>query len=121
MAARPHKLYAARVTPETVRKAEKERFARITSAYMLLYRRTKPRDIPTVEIKGQDLHRLTQEDRLWLADCLAVQMAEQVRKHTEDTRKRLNGLLDAWERELAKEQARIDGEADDGTAEEPDN
>lgn len=117
MAATKYKLYAARVTGETVELAEKERFVRITAGYMLLYRKTAPRKMQTVEIRGNDLKRLTENDRLWLADCIAAVLAEGVKKSKADTRKRLNELLDAWERELEKERSRIDEEAAHGTGE----
>ena len=102
--------------------AEKERFVRITAGYMLLYRTTAPKKMQTVEIKGADLKRLTERDRLWLADCIAAALADGVKKNRADTQKRLNELLDAWERELEKERSRIDEEAAHGAgeAEEPD-
>ena len=116
MAARKYRLYAARVTGETVALAEKERFVRITAGYMLLYRTTAPKRMQTVEIKGADLKRLTERDRLWLADCIAAALADGVKKNRADE------LLDAWERELEKERSRIDEEAAHGAgeAEEPD-
>lgn len=120
MAARKYRLYAARVTGETVALAEKERFVRITAGYMLLYRTTTPKKMQTVEIKGADLKRLTERDRLWLADCIAAALADGVKKNRADTQKRLNELMDAWERELEKERSRIDEEAAHGAAEESD-
>lgn len=117
MAARKYRLYAARVTGETVALAEKERFVRITAGYMLLYRTTAPKKMQTVEIKGADLKRLTERDRLWLADCIAAALADGVKKNRADTQKRLNELLDAWERELEKERSRIDKEAAHGAGE----
>ena len=114
MAAKKYKLYAAQVTSETVELAEKERFVRITAGYMLLYRKAAPKKIRTVELRGADLKRLTGQDRLWLADCIAVLLAESVKKNRADTQKRLNELLDAWEREMAEERSRIDEEAAHG-------
>ena len=122
MAAKKYKLYAAQVTGETVELAEKERFVRITAGYMLLYRKSAPKNIRAVEIRGADLKRLTERDRLWLADCIAVLLAEGLKNNRESTQKRLNELLDAWERELAEERSRIDEEAAHGAgdAEKPD-
>lgn len=118
-----YKLYAAEVNRDTVEKAEKERFSRVTAAYMLLYRRTKPRDIPSIEVKGADLKRLTEGDRLWLADCIATLLGEAARERKQTTAQRVNELLDAWEEELRRTQEELDKEArggDDGDA-EPDN
>lgn len=118
-----YKLYAAEVNRDTVEKAEKERFSRVTAGYMLLYRRTKPRDIPSIEVKGADLKRLTEGDRLWLADCIATLLGEAARERKQTTAQRVNELLDAWEEELRRTQEELDKEArggDDGDA-EPDN
>lgn len=118
-----YKLYAAEVDRETVEKAEKERFSRVTPGYMLLYRRTKPRGIPCVEVKGADLKRLTESDKLWLADCIAAMLGEAAREKRQTTEQRVNELLDAWEEELRRTQAELDKEAqgeNEGDA-EPDN
>ena len=40
-----------------------------------------------------------------------------MKKNRADTQKRLNELLDAWERELEKERSRIDEEAAHGAGE----
>ena len=109
-----YKLYAAEVNRETVEKAEKERFARVTAAYMLLYRRTKSRSIPCIEVKGADLKRLTEGDRLWLADCIATLLGEAAREKKQTTAQRVNELLDAWEEELRRTQAELDKEARGG-------
>lgn len=115
-----YKLFAAAVSRETAEKLEKERFYRMTAEYALLYRREKPRNIPCVEVKGADLRRLTEADRLWLADCIATVLAQAAKK-SKTTAQRVNQLLDLWEKELEKERAELDKEAhgDDG-AEKPD-
>lgn len=116
-----YKLYAAAVSRETAEKLEKERFYRMTAEYALLYRRAKPRNLPCVEVKGADLRRLTEADRLWLADCIAAVLAQAAAKKSSTTAQRVNQLLDLWEQELEKERAELDKEAHaDGGAEEPD-
>lgn len=115
-----YKLYAAAVSRDTAKKLEKERFYRMTAEYALLYRRAKPRDFPCVEVKGADLRRLTEADRLWLADCIAAVLAQAAKKSS-TTAQRVNQLLDMWEQELEKERAELDKEAQaDGGAEKPD-
>jgi hypothetical protein len=47
----------------------------------------------------------------------AAALADGVKKNRADTQKRLNELLDAWERELEKERSRIDEEAAHGAGE----
>ncbi len=116
-----YKLYAAAVSRETAEKLERERFYRMTAEYVLLYRKAKPRNIPCVEVKGADLRRLTDGDRLWLSDCIAAVLAQAAAQKKNATAQRVNQLLDLWEKELEKERAELDKEAhgDDG-AEKPD-
>lgn len=116
-----YKLYAAQVSRETAEKLDRERFYRMTADYVLLYRQAKPRNIPCVEVKGADLRRLTDGDRLWLADCIATALAQAAKK-SRTSAQRVNQLLDLWEKELEKEKAELDKEAQaDGGAEKPDN
>lgn len=117
-----YKLYAAEVSRETAEKLEKERFYRMTADYALLYRKAKPRDLCCVEVKGADLRRLTEADRLWLADCIAAALAHAAAKRSSTTAQRVNQLLNLWERELEKERTALNREAQaDGGAEKPDN
>lgn len=116
-----YKLYAAQVSRETAEKLERERFYRMTAEYALLYRKAKPKSIPCVEVKGEDLRRLTEADRLWLADCIATVLAQAAAKKRSTSTQRVNQLLDLWEKELEKERAGLDKEArGDNGAEKPD-
>ena len=116
-----YKLYAAEVSRLNVEKAERERFSRVTANYMLLYRRTKPRHIPAVEVKGDDLRRLTESDRLWLADCIATLLGQAAGRRQETVAQRVNEMLTAWEKELQKTRKGLEKEAQDGRNEESDN
>ena len=116
-----YKLYAAEVSRLNVEKAERERLSRVTANYMLLYRRPKPRHIPAVEVKGDDLRRLTQSDRLWLADCIATLLGEAAGRRQETVAQRVNEMLTAWEKELQKTREGLEKEAQDGRNEESDN
>ena len=116
-----YKLYAAEVSRLNVEKAERERFFRVTVNYMLLYRRTKPRHIPSVEVKGDDLRRLTESDRLWLADCIATLLGEAAGRRQETAAQRVNEMLTAWEKELQKTREGLKKEAQDGRNEKSDN
>lgn len=116
-----YKLYAAQVSRETAEKLDRERFYRMTADYVLLYRQAKPRNIPCVEVKGADLRRLTDGDRLWLADCIATVLAQAVAQKHSTSAQRVSQLLDLWEKELEKERAELDKEAHgDNGAEKPD-
>nr|DAP18003.1 MAG TPA: hypothetical protein [Bacteriophage sp.] len=116
-----YKLYAAEVSRLNVEKAERERFSRVTANYMLLYRRTKPRHIPTVEVKGDDLRRLTESDRLWLADCIATLLGEAAGKRQDATARRVSEMLTAWEKELQRTREGMKKETQDGRNEKSDN
>lgn len=116
-----YKLYAARVSRETAEKLERERFYRMTAEYALLYRKATPRNISCVEVKGEDLRRLTEADRMWLADCIATVLAQAVAKKRSTSAQRVSQLLDLWEKELEKERAELNKEAHgDNGAEKPD-
>lgn len=116
-----YKLYAAEVSRLNVEKAERERFSRVTANYMLLYRRTKPRHIPAVEVKGEDLRRLTESDRLWLADCIATLLGEAAGRRQETAAQRVNEMLTAWEKELQRTREGMKEEAQDERNEKSDN
>jgi hypothetical protein len=116
-----YKLYAAEVSRLNVEKAERERFSRVTANYMLLYRRAKPRHIPAVEVKGEDLRRLTESDRLWLADCIATLLGEAAGRRQETAAQRVNEMLTAWEKELQRTRKGLEKEAQDGRNEKSDN
>ena len=116
-----YKLYAAQVSRLNVEKAERERFSRVTAKYMLLYRRTKPRHIPAEEVKGDNLRRLTESDRLWLADCIATLLGEAAGRRQETAAQRVNEMLTAWEKELQKTREGLKKEAQDGRNEKSDN
>lgn len=116
-----YRLFAAPVSAETVRRAADERFSRITTEYILIYRRTKPKNLPCVEIKGADTARLTERDRAWLKDSILVLLAEAAAKAQEKSKERMNELIDNLEDALREEQERMNEGTENGGKAESDN
>lgn len=110
--ANEYRLFAAPVCAETIRKAADERFSRMTADYILIYRRRKPRTLPCIEVKGDDLNRLTERDREWLKDSILVILAEAAAKSRAQTEERMNALMDNLEAALREEQEKMKKECD---------
>lgn len=111
--AREYRLFAAPVNPETIRKAADERFSRMTADYILIYRTRKPRALPCVEVRGSDLNRLTERDRAWLKDSILVILTEAAARSRDETRERMNVLMDNLEEALREEQEKLGKEDED--------
>lgn len=119
--AETYKLFAARSSAENMETAARERFSRITADYILIYRKRKPKNIPCVEIKGSETKRLTERDCAWLKSCIMALLREAAEQTKDETGKRLDSLITALEEALREEQEKLEREADDGGAGEPDN
>ena len=102
-----YRLFAAPVNAETIRLAAEERFSRMTAAYILIYRKRKPRALPCVEVRGDDLNRLTERDRAWLRDSILVILTEAAAKSRNETQARMNALMDNLEAALREEQEKL--------------
>lgn len=116
-----YRLFAAPVSAETVRRAADERFSRITAEYILIYRKTKPKDLPCAEIKGADTEHLTERDRAWLKDSILVLLAEAAAKAQEKSKERMNELMDNLEDALREEQEKLNEGTENGGKTESDN
>lgn len=116
-----YRLFAAPVSAETVGRASDERFSRITAEYILIYRRTKPKNLPCAEIKGADTARLTERDRAWLRDSILVLLAEAAAKSQEQSKARMNELIDNLEDALREEQEKLNEGTENGGKTESDN
>ena len=97
-----YRLYAAFPTQENVEKAAGSRFQRVTSRYILRYT-DKHLEKPWMEVAGEDLKRLTDQDEAWLWDCGKVLAAETLTKRQEESGHRMADLLDRLEQELHRE------------------
>ena len=97
-----NRLFAMQPTPKAIEMAEKYRFVRITSEYMLVYAPPrKPKG--SVEITEQEMHRLTTADETWLIDCVAAMAAESILQNQGEGRKKLGSMIDQLETELKAE------------------
>ena len=97
-----NRLFAMQPTPRAIEMAEKYRFVRITSEYMLVYAPPrKPKG--SVEITEQEMHRLTTADETWLVDCVAALAAESILRNEGEGQKKLGSMIDQLENELKAE------------------
>lgn len=114
-----YRLYAMGRTRKTEEIAYDTRFYRICAGYILLYLTGRKKPEGTVEVAGADLDRLTDGDRLWLADCNTMILAEAAAKAgvtPEETEKHWASTLDRLELELQKERERMKGGGEHGPA-----
>ena len=114
-----YRLYAMERSRETEDIAYGTRFYRICAGYILLYLTGRKKPEGAVEVAGADLDRLTDGDRLWLADCKATILAEaaaRVGMTPQETQKRWASTLDRLEQELRAERERMKGGGENGPA-----
>lgn len=114
-----YRLYAMGRTRKTEEIAYETRFYRICTGYILLYLTGWKKPESAVEVDGADLDRLTDGDRLWLADCNTMILAEaaaQAGVTPEAAEKQWASTLDRLEWELQKERERMKGGGEHGPA-----
>ena len=96
-------LYALKPTEENIKAVQDERFYRITTKYILLYKRRLQTTNYNV-IGENELSYLSEADKRWLLDCNFVIIAEETEKHKDEIAARMNLMLDKLE-EALKENA----------------
>lgn len=114
-----YRLYAMGRTRKTEEIAYGTQFYRICAGYILLYLTGRKKPEGAVEVAGADLDRLTDGDRLWLADCNTMILAEaaaQAGVTPEAAEKQWVSTLDRLEWELQKERERMKGGGEHGPA-----
>ena len=104
-----YRLYALPATEETVRKAEKARFSRITVDYVLIYKIGRMDN--AVEITESEAHRLTEAERQWLQDCNLALIAEKTKDNMSGILMSLSQKVDALEKALAAQKLKEEGAA----------
>lgn len=87
---------------KTWRKRRKAGSQRVTSRYILRYT-DKHLGKHWMEVAGEDLKRMTDQDEAWLWDCGKVLAAETLTKRQEESGHRMADLLDRLEQELHRE------------------
>lgn len=106
------RLFVLPTTDETVRKAEKARFSRITVDYVLIYKTGKMQN--AVEVTESEAHRLTEAERRWLLDCNLALIAEKTRENMGGVLQSLSEKVDALEEALKKQKEIEEGAANNG-------
>lgn len=99
-----YRLYANSVEDETLKKAQKLRFNRITPGYLLVYTTKEIKDWP--EITDENVNILTGADRQWLFECnmelITEEMARKSGSFGVDMHKAIAELENALIREKEK-------------------
>lgn len=103
-----YQLFATAVNEASIALCEKERFCRITPAYVLIYTRKK-RIANAVKIGENEIERLTESDERWLWDCNSAILAEEVRRRTPEIIKDLSEKMERLEAELKTAKEREEG------------
>ena len=114
-----YRLYAMGRTRKTEEIAYDSRFYRICAGYILLYLTGRKKPEGAVEVAGADLDRLTDGDRLWLADCNSMILAEPTSQSgvkQDEAEKQWASTLERLELELEKERERMKGGGEHGPA-----
>lgn len=107
-----YRLYALRVTQESVETAMSERFSRIAPGYILIYTAGgQPKN--SLEIKGDDVKRLSKADEDWIMSCAAALLRERLEREKPKTMENLSRMIDELSSALAEERRKQAGTAED--------
>lgn len=104
-----YKLFAMHTTQESLKAAEAERFYRVTPGYLLIYRKAGRKKLAGAkEITKENLHVLSDADRVWLNECSLAVLQDYAKAHQQEILKDSNTFLDSIERELRAEREKMD-------------
>ena len=98
-----YRLWAMRADEQGIKAAASTRFARVTPEYVLLYVPGIEIFDNAVEVKAEDLHRLTSRDQTWLFNCAAALAIERIKDKSDAIAADLGKMVDDFAAELEKE------------------
>lgn len=113
-----YKLYVTRTNNEVIRRAESERFTRITAEYTLIYSDSDKiientlQGIEYTIIEGEDAKRLSAADKDWLMNCNFAIIAEEAIKNKELIIQNMAEALTALEEEMERSKSADNGSED---------
>ena len=113
-----YKLYVTRTNNEVIRRAESERFTRITAEYTLIYSDSDKiientlHGIEYTIIEGEDAKRLSAADKDWLMNCNFAIIAEEAIKNKELIIQNMAEALTALEEEMGRSKSADNGSED---------
>lgn len=113
-----YKLYVTRTNNEVIRRAESERFTRITAEYTLIYSNNDKimgntlHGIEYTIIEGEDAKRLSAADKDWLMNCNFAIIAEEAIKNKELIIQNMAEALTALEEEMGRSKPADNGSED---------
>lgn len=97
-----HRLYALPLARENVETAEKARFSRVTTRYVLIYTDGEaPKN--GVEIDKAEIARLSGDDLAWIADCNRTIVTETILRNEAEISKSIEDRLSRFEAALKAE------------------
>ena len=106
-----YKLYAFNVNEQTIEYAKRERFARITPRYILIY---KDKEIiegevlcPCIIIRESEINHLTEADKSWLFNCNLNIIAEEASKNEDVLLQNLSDTIEKLEKALDEEAKKL--------------
>jgi hypothetical protein len=102
-----YKLKAMLTSERTIMAASAQRFVRIPGDYILLY--TDKKVDGAIDMPQEGFAKLTDEDRIWLRDCITVIAIENGLKNKANVEENNNAFMSAFEAELQKERERVSG------------
>ena len=98
-----YKLYALENTTEAHEFAVKNVFVRITKDYVLIYKTGKKPENSAI-VKGEDLSRLTDQDKEWLEDCNFQILLKNAKENEKAIATSMAEKIDELEKRLKEEQ-----------------
>ncbi len=108
-----YRLYALRVTQESVETAMMARFSRIALGYILIYTAgEQPKN--SLEVKGDDVNRLSKADEDWIMSCAAALLRERLKKEKPQTMENLSRMVDQFAAALEAEREKLGGTNEKG-------
>ena len=90
---------------------EKQRFYRATADYILVYAKRMSFSGKKLEIKGEQLRKMTSGEREWLLDCNMVILREETKKREAEIANEIGIKMEQFEAALLEEQRRMEADA----------
>lgn len=103
-----YRLYAMSLSRKNVEYATSQQFSRVTTDYILIYtEKAKPKG--ALDISGEDIEKLCDEDRRWLCGCNIIILAKQIDWEDPSLIRNLSESMEELEQELRDKKEELDG------------
>ena len=98
------------VNTDSMALAQKERFARITPEYILVYVKRRMTGLPEITEKNTDI--MSDKDRQWLRDCNMALIGEEVAHGRNDFISEMSRKVEELERALVRQKELVENDAE---------